>query len=277
MAFHRKRGLFDPFGGQKDLTNRLIRAVGNPDVRFNEDALRILRAFRFAAKLGFAVEPHTFEAVRKNAFLVEKISGERIKSELDRILLSERPQQVLELIRTGALAFAGMIAEPKTVWPDNLPEGLPVRFAALFYLCRPADAGAVMDRLRFDTPTRNGVLRLLGELNREPPKNSVQSKKRLASGISSNMFADYLRLCYALTGCDTKDRLSELSAIIEKKEPFTLSMLAVNGEEIMNTGISKGPECGRILALLLDKVIENPNLNDKNMLLTLAKQAANRQ
>ena len=79
--------LIDLFDGQKDLKNKLIRCVGNPDERFGEDALRILRAIRFATKLGFEIEPKTFTALTKNASLLTNISGERIREELFKILL----------------------------------------------------------------------------------------------------------------------------------------------------------------------------------------------
>jgi tRNA nucleotidyltransferase (CCA-adding enzyme) len=276
MAFHTKRGFLDPFHGRTDLEKRLVRAVGNPDVRFLEDALRILRAFRFAAKLDFIVEPFTLNAAYKNAPLVKKISGERIKSELDRILLSERPLQIFELARTGALNFLNITVPQETMWHARLPHGLSARFAAFFYLCEPANGCSAMDRLRFDKHTRNSVLWLLEELEHEPPYTKAEIKRRLASGVTPQLYADYLRLCFALTGLNTSGILSELSAIEKKNEPYTLRMLAVNGTELRHAGFGTGPECGHILTSLLDEVIENPNLNDSDTLLKLAKQVAKR-
>jgi tRNA nucleotidyltransferase (CCA-adding enzyme) len=277
MAYNTKRGLLDPLGGRDDMEKRLVSAVGNPDVRFMEDALRILRAFRFAAQLDFTVEPLTLEAAFKNAPLVEKISGERIKSELDRMLLSERAIKVFELARTGALNFLDIAVPPEITWHGMLPYSLAARYAAFFYLCEPIDVSVTMDKLRFDTRTRNSVLWMLSELEREPPDTKAGIKRRLSSGVTPQIYADYLRLNHALKGRDTSEILAALFEIEEKNEPYTLRMLAVNGTELTGAGFQKGPECGRILTLLLDKVIENPNLNDRNMLLSLAKQVTKRQ
>jgi tRNA nucleotidyltransferase (CCA-adding enzyme) len=271
MAFNPNQGLFDPFDGQKDLANKIICAVGDPDIRFKEDALRILRAFRFAATLGFSIEPCTFEAACKNAYLVEKISGERIKSELDRILSSDRPQYALELVKTGALAFAGITTQ-KTVWTAGLLDGMAVRFAGFFYFCQITDISFAMKILHFDNATRDRVLWLLSELEFELPKGSVELKRRLSRAISTQMYFCYLKLYSNLTGHDTTQMIAEIFEIERKKEPYLLSHLAVSGVEIIKVGIRKGPECGQALAMLLDYVIENPSLNDNNVLLTLVKQ-----
>src|SRR6478672_384205 len=96
--------LLDPQGGRGDIAARSIRAVGEPRARFQEDALRILRAIRFAATLGFTIEPATLEAIRATAPLVDHLSGERIAMELTRILGAERPFVALRLLAdTGAL------------------------------------------------------------------------------------------------------------------------------------------------------------------------------
>lgn len=91
LAYHPARGLFDPYGGHADLEARIIRAVGDPDRRFSEDALRMLRACRFAAELGFAIDPNTFEGMLANKGLLPRISTERITHELQRLLLGELP------------------------------------------------------------------------------------------------------------------------------------------------------------------------------------------
>ena len=107
MAYHPQEGLIDLHGGREDLKAGLIRCVGDPDRRFVEDALRMLRAVRFAAQLGFSIEKGTLDAIRRSARRAEKLSGERIKAELEKILLSPRPELAGELLRLGLLAHLG--------------------------------------------------------------------------------------------------------------------------------------------------------------------------
>ena len=104
MALGPAGEVIDPFDGQADLKAGLIRCVGEPDRRFAEDALRMLRAVRFAAQLGFAIAPETEEAIRRNAGRMARVSGERIKAELEKILLSPHPERAEELLRWGLLA-----------------------------------------------------------------------------------------------------------------------------------------------------------------------------
>ena len=99
LAYHPARGLFDPYGGHADLEARIIRAVGDPDRRFSEDALRMLRACRFAAELGFAIDPNTFEGMLANKGLLPRISTERITHELQRLLLGEHAGRALHGFR----------------------------------------------------------------------------------------------------------------------------------------------------------------------------------
>jgi putative nucleotidyltransferase with HDIG domain len=98
MAFDGKT-LVDPFDGQKDLKNKLVQAVGDPDIRFSEDALRLMRAVRQATQLGFTIEKHTLESLRKNAHLIDRISAERVREELFKILSSKRPADGIILLR----------------------------------------------------------------------------------------------------------------------------------------------------------------------------------
>lgn len=103
MALSADGTVLDPFGGRKDLKNGLIRCVGDPDRRFSEDALRMLRAVRFAAQLGFSIEEGTRAAMARNAPLTAKVSRERIKAEMEKTLLSRQPELV------GAMAEAGLL------------------------------------------------------------------------------------------------------------------------------------------------------------------------
>lgn len=159
MAWSPAGGLVDPFGGQEDLERKVIRAVGKAEDRFREDALRMLRAVRFSARLGFEIEAETRNAIRNNSPLLRSVSKERIRDELCGILVSDHPEQVAELYHTGLLqqispALAAMFETPQnnpwhrgtvgehTLWAmQNVPPVTELRLAMLLH-----DAGKVRTR-----------------------------------------------------------------------------------------------------------------------------------
>ena len=153
MAWHPERGLFDPFGGQNDLKNRILRAVGDPDTRFTEDALRILRLYRFAARFGFALDAATARAARQLAPHLDCISAERIQEELAKLLAAPQPGAYLEpavlAVVLPELTPESLTAAKPVV--DACPAGeenLPVRWAALLGALGEADTRRVLKRLR---------------------------------------------------------------------------------------------------------------------------------
>ena len=101
IAYNEKEGFIDPFGGKKDVEKKIIRAVGNPNERFNEDALRMMRAIRFSAQLGFDIEENTLNAIKNNAHLIKNISFERIEAEMTKMLLSDHPEKIKMLYDLG--------------------------------------------------------------------------------------------------------------------------------------------------------------------------------
>lgn len=103
IAFDKNLKVIDPFKGQEDIKNKLIRAVGDPNERFSEDALRMMRAVRIGAELGFTIEEKTFEAIKKNAPLINKIAKERVKDELFKLLSSPNPYEGIVLFRSSGL------------------------------------------------------------------------------------------------------------------------------------------------------------------------------
>ena len=153
MAYNEAEGLVDPFGGQADLQNGLLRAVGEPQQRFTEDALRILRLYRFAARFGFALDAATARAARQLAPHLDCISAERIQEELAKLLAAPQPGAYLEpavlAVVLPELAPAALEAAKPVV--DACPAGeenLPVRWAALLGALGEADTRRVLKRLR---------------------------------------------------------------------------------------------------------------------------------
>ena len=153
MAYNAAEGLVDPFGGQKDLQNGLLRAVGEPQQRFTEDALRILRLYRFAARFGFALDVATARAARQLAPHLDCISAERIQEELAKLLAAPQPGAYLEpavlAVVLPELTPESLTAAKPVV--DACPAGeenLPVRWAALLGALGEADTRRVLKRLR---------------------------------------------------------------------------------------------------------------------------------
>ena len=153
MAYNEAEGLVDPFGGQADLQNGLLRAVGEPQQRFTEDALRILRLYRFAARFGFALDAATARAARQLAPHLDCISAERIQEELAKLLAAPQPGAYLEpavlAVVLPELTPESLTAAKPVV--DACPAGeenLPVRWAALLGALGEADTRRVLRRLR---------------------------------------------------------------------------------------------------------------------------------
>lgn len=188
--------IVDPFGGRGDLERRVIRCVGDPDRRFREDGLRLLRAVRFAAKLGFDLEPETAAALARNAHCLEKVSGERVKAELEKILLSPRPELAALPVKLGMLArfgarpgvpdFAGVPATAADRWTalcaatgldiTALPVERALRRAVLHPEDRELAALALTGRDLYDLGYRGGDIsaarrRLLRHVRAHPEDN----------------------------------------------------------------------------------------------------------
>jgi tRNA nucleotidyltransferase (CCA-adding enzyme) len=271
MAYNPQTGIVDPFDGRSDLKKHIIRAVGKPDERFNEDALRILRAFRFAAQLGFELEEGTLRAAGENMALCSRLSGERVRAELDRLLLSERPSLVFMLVRMGLFDAVGalMLSPENERRLDDVPASLPARWAAFYFMSgRPCES--LFERLKFENINKKNIIILLSELDESPPRARAEIKRRLRR-VPPPLFTEYLQIIAALKGQDVSAALEELGDILKTGEPYKQDMVALSGDDLMKSGFKQGPEIGRKLSELLDYVIENPEENNKSTLLKLFK------
>ncbi len=315
-----KEIIIDPFSGKEDLENKIIRAVGDPVTRFNEDALRLLRAVRFSAQLGFKVEDNTAEALKRGAHLLEIVSNERIRDEFMKLIMTPRAAEGIEaLVGTGLMRFIvpeileGVgIAQNKhhiyTVYEHNLKAleyavkknySLGVRLASFFHdVGKPRtkrgegpDAtfhghevvGAkmvlkIMDKLRFPKEVIEYVAHLVrwhmfyynvGEV-------SEAGVRRFLRRIGTECLDDLLRVREAdRIGSGVPKavpyKLRHLMFMIDKvkRDPISPKALKIDGNEVMKIlGVEPGPRIGHILALLLEEVIEKPELNDREILIT---------
>ena len=340
MAYNDRTGLVDLFNGADDLEKKVIRAVGDPEERFTEDALRIMRAFRFAAQLDFSIDEVTCTAAEKLAPTLKNISGERIRDELTKLIVSDHPEYLKELYDSGITAIVLPEFDKCMETPQNNPhhvynvgdhilrsmmelerKGLSeflkkagyeedentfriLRFAMMLHdigkpdcrvtdedgvdhFYRHADKGEriaeeILRRLKEDNHTIDLVRRLV-RFHDDRPAPNAKSVRKAASRIGSDIFPLYLVVhhCDVLAQSDhlKEEKLEHEKQILElflksreQGECLSLKELDINGGDLIKeVGMKPGPEMGQVLNALLDKVIDDPVLNEKQKLISLAK------
>ena len=321
LAYNHKNGLKDYHNGLKDIKEGIVRSVGRPDLRFKEDALRLIRAVRFSCQLDFSLSEETFNSIKKNSSLIKNISRERIREELNKILLSEKPSQGFLLLEsTGLLkhilpevqAMVGLDQRnphhDKDVFIhtlsviDNTPKDLTLRLAAMLHdIAKPETfsidkkgkghfyghekvgveiSERILRRLTYDNQTIAMVKKLVSHhmMVFSSPKDSTWKK------VMGDIGTENMPLLFSLQRADILasapphdlDKVEKLKKrtdiIIKEGNPLYIKDLKVTGEDIMNTfHLKPGKHIGDILNHLLEKVLENPELNNKNKLLDIAK------
>ncbi|MBQ7875313.1 MAG: HD domain-containing protein [Oscillospiraceae bacterium] len=320
LAYSEKTGIIDVFGGIPDLEHGIIRCVGNPDERFGEDALRIMRGLRFASVLGFEIEKETADSIERNGSLLKNVSAERLSSELIKFLCGKNaPELLVEHVGTISVLIPELAVlkgfEQHHFRHDrdvlghtaavlaNVPPKPVLRLAALFHdIAKPRCfsigedgighfyghpilgaemAEDILTRLKFDNETKKSVCELV---RRHGDKFPAEPKaiKRLLGKIDKKAFDDLICLMRAddlgkraeyFPGEDFFESYRKIAAdIIEKEECFSLKNLAVSGADLIKAGVEPGPEMGRILDELLEKVIEGEQPNEKEALMELLKK-----
>lgn len=258
MAMDAAGEITDPFGGRDDLRRRLLRCVGEPERRFDEDALRMLRTVRFSAQLGFEIEPRTLEAIRALAHLASGLSAERVRDELLKTLRSPAPGLVWQLVDLGLLGAC--LAPGDASAPREALDVLPI-YARLAHFCRGLELGGYI----MSTDCFLAALRFDGETLRR----TASAVEVLKSGSR-----DWKRLLRdhgeaAVLAAHPKNRA--LRAVLRSGECWELSSLAIGGRELAALGYS-GPELGRELRRLLDHVIDCPADNRADILCKLIER-----
>ena len=316
MAADLQGTLYDPLGGRADLTAKVLRCVGEPDRRFGEDALRILRGLRFAAELGVTVHPDTAVAIHRNRELLRAIAPERIWAELKKLVSGKWAAEVLRAYPDVAGVFwpeiLPMVGFDQRnghhcydVWEHTLhamekvkPEP-ELRLTMLLHdvakpVCRTEDengihhfhghpqVGAEMSRkilrrLKFDNDTIHRVMALVRAHDDRPPLQGRSVRRAIyrngtgqypelfevkrADILAQSSFLQQEKMLYV-------DRYEHMyQQIMEKEQCLSLKELAVNGSDLIARGIQPGKEIGEILHQMLEKVLEEPELNEKEVLL----------
>lgn len=284
MAYNHVVGLVDEFDGKEDLRRGQIRCVGVAEERFGEDALRILRAVRFSAQLGFTIEENTRMAATKLAPSLRNISKERILTELTKLLVSDHPDYIKEIDR---LLLKEYIFSQRIVIDDVTLKMLKLvrndkmlRFTAFFQeegtTVRVND---ILKGLKADNNTIDYVTKLTKWLRFEIVPKKADIRKAMFM-IGEEMFPLLIEAKKAfyesrMEASKLEDvRLTEAlyEEITEAGDCITLKQLAVTGNDIKAANLAEGKRIGELLGYLLNMVHEDPAKNEKEMLLCLCRQ-----
>ncbi|MBE6117774.1 MAG: CCA tRNA nucleotidyltransferase [Erysipelotrichaceae bacterium] len=272
MAYHPETGIVDWFHGMNDLQAKVIRSVNDPRERFNEDALRILRAVRFAAQLGFRIEEKTAQAVLDMKQDLQYISAERIEAELQKLLLSDSPASVLDPYRPLLEVILPQLKDD-AAWDETMlridrSEGLYA--ARLAVLCADVPLTAAdLQKLKVTNTVRDTVLAI--RQYRELPFET-RADLRKAMYLLDRAYPDYLVYRCAVDKHSGTERLKELSdRIIRDSDVIRLSQLAVNGQDLLDLGY-RGKEIADTLQKLLYAVMEDTVSNTRDALLGTIKE-----
>ena len=282
MAYNAKEGLVDPFGGQADLQSGILRAVGVPHQRFTEDALRILRLYRFAARFGFAIDPPTAQAAQELCAHLDCVSVERIEEELAKLLSAPAPaayldEKILGVVLPELSPEALAAAKPVV---DACPAGeqaLPVRLAALLLSLGEDGTRRTLRRLRCSNACIEETAVLVREVVPGVPVSLNIYARRL---LGKYNLCTVQRLA-ALGTALQPERSADFAALSELAEQLDadgvccrISQLAVNGRDLMAAGVPAGPGIRKVLEALLDGVIREEYPNERQALLAAVQQLA---
>lgn len=282
MAYSNKKGIVDLFDGRKDLQNGIIRAVGDAKKRFDEDALRMLRAVRFAAQLGFKIDDDTFAAIKEKAKLLSNVSKERIFVELNKSLCGDFAQNIKMVYTSGLYRYIGkefakLDESIYDFYPRKFPNKKHMYWAVFLENIENVEAvKKILFELKSDNATRNNTYLLVKELKNPLPSSDEDIRWSLHR-IGADLFCDYIEILKSdKKNVDILDKIDTIenrySQILKENHAYEISMLDITGKDLMDIGISKGPKIGEVLEFLLKKVIENPMNNEKSSLLRLAKE-----
>lgn len=268
MAYHPAEGLVDWFGGQADLAAGVIRCVGDPFLRFREDALRILRGLRFASVLDFSIEDTTCEAIRAQADLLSHVAKERVFQELSKLICGRAAAGIIT--RYASLLEQAMpyfrFSRETAEALSSLPSDALLRFAALYY--GNENAAMAMRQLRAPKGMIEGVA-LLAQARLKEPVDSLPAMRKIVFSMGMERAGQTLQLMKAF-GRSTKEAEACLQEIRDRQLCCSLKELAVSGNDLMQAGFPAGQALGRLLEGLLFAVMEERVPNEKDPLLTFA-------
>ncbi|WP_101772704.1 CCA tRNA nucleotidyltransferase [Peptostreptococcus faecalis] len=294
MAYNEEIGLIDKFNGVEDINKRLVRCVGNPDMRFDEDALRILRAIRFSAKLNFDIEENTYKSIASKANNLKKVSFERINSELEGIIkYSPDRLCILDNIGVSKWLFNGYIFRKDELELSKKIDYIPCEYQESY--AQSAKKAMIFNRM--DTESLTKMLKALRYSSKE-----ILYTQKVHSLLINESFDNILneKISYFDLKIEIKNIISSIgnidlskyaiyskfiikyknpsvcfdvfNDIIDKGEAYLVSHLKINGRDLLENDIACGKKIGYVLEKLLEHIIYNPQDNKKEILLNLSKK-----
>lgn len=322
MAYNERSGLVDLYGGLEDIDKQVIRCVGNAVERFEEDALRMLRAVRFSAQLGYRIDEATGEAIKALAPNLQKISAERIQVELVKLVTSPHPDYLRTAYELGITAqvlpeFDLCMETPQRhkhhcydvgehilhsmlgVEPDKVlrlgmlfhdigkPQTLTVDLDGTTHNKRHPFEGEkitrkVMRRLKFDNDTTDKVTKLVlyHDYDIAPTEAGVRrAVNRIGEDIFPMIFTVRRADIAAQSDYMREEKLAKVAYIeklyrevLARKDAVTLKDLAISGNDLIAMGMPSGRQIGETLSALLERVLDDPSLNTREILLKLYKE-----
>lgn len=259
MAMNFNQDITDIYNGREDMKNHIVKCIENPDRRFDEDALRILRALRFASQLDFKIEKNTSDSIHKNAENLKNISAERINAELEKLIAGKNPYYILKKYEDVIKVFMPEYSYSESILKKNIDSQLIKRSAFFLNIKSVYDT---MKRLKYSNKDINDTVKLIEYFNAD-----ISSKpalkiilKNIGTELTENLL-DFRNAC----GQDTSHSEKLLDEILKNNECYLISQLDINGRDLMLMGFS-GIQTGKILNTLLEKVINDEIENNKTAL-----------
>ena len=268
IAYNDVKGYVDLFGGIEDIKRRVIRGVGEPAKRFQEDALRMMRAVRFSAQLDFAIEENTLNALKENADLIRNISIERIREEFFKLILSDHNERLDILLNSGMTEhFLPEILDKKFDYGkiNSLSRDIVVRLAYIFYGIEWGNVKKIMKRLRTDNKSMAAVTLISKYTDYEI--TDLYSMRKLVSLVGENIKRVIEVMC-AVKNYDSEMYFNMLEEI--KNDCCSLKDLELSGNDLIERGI-RGKLVGEALNKALDYVMREPQKNQKDILIDYIK------
>ena len=278
MAYSEKCGIVDAFGGRDDLENRIIRAVGDPEKRFSEDALRILRAFRFSAQLGFEIEENTLAGASKCAHLLKNIARERVGVEIKKLLSCQKCEYSMQkMIDCGVWECIFNFSAPEMdiiLRLENMESNsFALRLAAAIDHLTELEREELLTNLRLSNDEKKRVTRLCSvkKFKFDNAENSDASARRFLH-FYNDILEDSTKMLAFWHGDEALSFVSVVEEERAKGHALTIAALDIRGNDILPFCEGDYAIVGKILEWLLKNVIENPTLNKKEILLEMAKE-----
>lgn len=291
MAYNDRAGIVDEFDGIKDLEEKVIRCVGEPRERFSEDALRMLRAVRFAAQLGFSIDEKTKDAIKELAPTLAKVSKERIAVELVKTLVSEHPEEIRTAYELGLTRVfmpelddvMQTLREQSVTAMQHVQPDKRLRLTMLLYGLGAHEAKAILKRLKFDNATIDFVYHMVKHHADRPPMDNMALVRKCISEIGLENMPMLIEIkradIWAKKDAHFEENMRYVDAlerayqeVIAKNHCVSKKDLSINGRDLMELGMKPGEGMGILLEQLFEEVLLDPTQNEREKLLERANK-----